>query len=317
MAIVQPVSLVITTALFFSTVFSIDCQVGEFESASVCVQCSPGYYNNATAQTSCNNECPSGTWSGEGASACTECTKGTTQFDLSTANTEANSKCDSGCDVGYAFETSECTLCPAGFYSRNVTVASSTSGGCMACATGYTTSGFTAASGCTVCSAGFGNANCAQCPTGWTSANLNDPSTDGCILCDDATACNNQGTCLSSGKCECEPEYHGRYCSEVYNDCDLNICGVNGDCNEGTRTETGVKAYTCTCDDGYTSDESFEDGPICSEDLPCDTVDCYNPDGVCKNYRGADGTSKAIAKCGFYDETLDEFKCDSGYEPAA
>lgn len=48
--------------------------------------------------------------------------------------------------------------------------------------------------------------------------------------------------------------------------------------------------------------------PTCTEDLPCASVSCSNPDGVCTNYNDA-------AKCGFQDSTDDSiFTCDTGYE---
>ena len=135
--------LLFTVALF-GTALAIDCPIGEFElnAGGTCVDCSAGYYNNATAQADCNDECPTGTWSAAAASVCTDCTEGTAQLDFSTANAAA-STCDTACAAGYSFDSSSssCTLCVAGFYSSNVTVALSTSAGCTACSTGYTTSG--------------------------------------------------------------------------------------------------------------------------------------------------------------------------------
>ena len=136
-----------------------------------------------------------------------------------------------------------------------------------------------------LCAAGFGNTGCAACPTGLTSLNLNDPSSDECTLCADAAGCNNHGTCLSSGSCDCDAEHSGTYCENAYDDCDLSLCGSGGSCTDATRTVAGTFAYTCYCHkSGYILDETTANMPTCTKELACNNFPCENPDGVCTNY---------------------------------
>jgi len=121
--------------------------------------------------------CAPGT-SGTGVTGCAPCPQGTYgSVSAGTGNT-----C-SPCGAGYSTagsgtagsDTSACTVCAVGYYSRDGT-ASGANAGCTVCSTGYSTSSSatsgTDASACTVCAAGYsgtsfaGTSGCERCTVG-------------------------------------------------------------------------------------------------------------------------------------------------------
>ena len=114
--------------------------------------CTAGFFNNGTGICA---PCPTGTFSLAAATECTDCPIGFTQFDESDENIEESS-CDTGCQPGYYFDGVTCSICSAGTYTHNVTVASLDTGGCFSCDEGFTTDGINPSSGCVLCAAGYG-----------------------------------------------------------------------------------------------------------------------------------------------------------------
>eukprot|EP00948_MAST-09A_sp_MAST-9A-sp1_P004214 g4214.t1 len=102
-----------------------DCEAGRYSNElglGFCKLCPPGNYNNQTSQTSCDIQCPIGTYSSEGSTRCQKCIggfKGTKTGAISSE--DGCEKCPQGrysSDVGGHSTCTECklfgTFCPAG-----------------------------------------------------------------------------------------------------------------------------------------------------------------------------------------------------------
>ena len=128
-----------------------------------CYTCSEGYYTNTEGSIECN-KCPEGELSYLNRTGCYKCKKGY----YSPKGTEICIKCDDGkySDITYA---TECKKCPSGTYSSNDRI------NCIQCLEGsYSNEG---SGSCTQCEKGTfinikGATNCIKCDIGYYSDNL-------------------------------------------------------------------------------------------------------------------------------------------------
>lgn len=176
------------------------CPKGSFSTTGYtpCTLCASGYYSDSSAAVTCRivpagyyaslagyetratlgpptsigatgkDDCPAGSYSEAGSSACTPCTSGYYAHDI------RNIKC-SQADAGWfasdadgaakSSAASSHAMCPSGSYSLPGSSA------CTPCSAGYYASG-TANTGCTVCQSGLyaayvGSSACTPCSTGY------------------------------------------------------------------------------------------------------------------------------------------------------
>ncbi|EGC34942.1 hypothetical protein DICPUDRAFT_79331 [Dictyostelium purpureum] len=154
-----------------------------------------------------------------------------------------------------------------------------------------------------------------QCPNdceGSPSGDICDLSTGTCVGC--PNDCSGHGFCNESkGKCDCNTNYIGLDCSELYIECP-NDCSSHGQCN----TNTGI----CQCNTNYIQDD-------CSElYIPCPNNcsshgQCNTNTGICKcddNYI-QDDCSELFIECtdptcssqGHCDTSNGICNCDNGF----
>lgn len=113
---------------------------------------------------------------------------------------------------------------------------------------------------------------------------------DGC----DPNPCENGGTCVYGGICNCADDWYGDTCSEYHPCLDVD-CGENGRCiNEGSANDG-----TCNCDPGYLGDNcEIQESDECLSSYCLRYTEHQSAPGI-TNCLGGDGS------CGEDCETLD------------
>ncbi|XP_030844921.1 fibropellin-1-like [Strongylocentrotus purpuratus] len=110
-------------------------------------------------------------------------------------------------------------------------------------------------------------------------------SGDTCTTADcGSVVCQNSGTCVSSGLCDCVTGFTGTMCEININDCSPNPCTNGGSCTDG------VDSFICACVAGFTGD-------MCETDVnECELSSSLCSDGRCVN---VDGSYTCVCNAGF------------------
>ena len=257
-------------------------------SASECQDCTKGKYQNKKGMTECKN-CYRGLFQDQtGKQSCEQCPKGTYATDniVATGN------------------STQCTSCPAGFYSNILGLFGNL---CAGCPKGtYSTAGSTS---CTYCEAGryqdeIDKSSCKDCPKNTYSEGVGNIYEDQCIRCDTGKKSNSGST--NSNECVDCPI--GKY---MYDDCT--------ECPQGQYQDQQGQGSCKICNNirsqfenstGLTSSDSCdgcEAGKYFHEGLPSNGCqDC--PSGKYSNKghieRGTDFTIEPCLSCP--DDTIYE-----------
>ena len=292
------------------------CNAGYQQSFSVCIPCSPGYFN-PLIDGPCM-KCPPGMWSGSLASiTCTQCPEHSGSSESGMFSIDG-----CACDPGYAGSGGECTICTTGKYHLNSTLncydclndtytAVDGSTFCYACGLHARSNvgssqcvcdpGYSASlSECIACEPGYykdwtGNNTCLQCPTG-SYHNTSD------ILCTDCPVNTFQDSAAST---ECKP-CHSHSTSGVGSST-ISACqclsgyaysdGLCVECPYGHYKNVTSNEACVACAPGFSTAKV---GSISSDLCQQCPHDSYVLDGVCVvcgDYAESPAGSVSVAMC--------------------